>query len=71
MKLQDSSIGHIAKILQMAILAGTDIVDHLRMVRFEVDDDQTLKLNEEYEKVFNESIEQMMSNASQQEEKQD
>lgn len=71
MKLQDSSIGHIAKILQMAILTGTDIVDHLRMVRFEVDDDQTLKLNEEYEKVFNESIEKMMSNASQQEEKQD
>ena len=71
MKLQDSSIGHIAKILQMAILTGTDIVDHLRMIRFEVDDDQTLKLNEEYEKVFNESIEKMMSNASQQEEKQD
>ena len=71
MKLQDSSIGHIAKILQMAILTGTDIVDHLRMVRFEVDDDQTLKLNEEYEKVFNESSEKMMSNASQQEEKQD
>lgn len=71
MKLQDSSIGHIAKILQMAILTGTDIVDHLRMVRFELDDDQTLKLNEEYEKVFNESIEKMMSNATQQEEKQD
>ena len=71
MKLQDSSIGHIAKILQMAILTGTDIVDHLRMVRFEVDDDQTLKLNEEYEKVFNESIEKMMLNATQQEEKQD
>lgn len=71
MKLQDSSIGHIAKILQMAILTGTDIVDHLRMVRFEVDDDQTLKINEEYEKVFNESIEKMMLNATQQEEKQD
>ena len=71
MKLQDSSIGHIAKILQMAILTGTDIVDHLRMVRFELDDDQTLKLNEEYEKVFNESIEKMMLNATQQEEKQD
>lgn len=71
MKLQDSSIGHIAKILQMAILTGTDIVDHLRMVRFEIDDDQTLKLNEEYEKVFNESIEKMMLNATQHEEKQD
>ena len=30
-KLSDNAIAHIAKIVQVAILTGTDIVDNLRM----------------------------------------
>jgi|TARA_B100001059_G_C17525203_1_gene422782 hypothetical protein len=60
MKLHDSTIAHIAKIIQMAILSGTDIVDHLRMARFTMDEEEILHIEEEYEKIFNESIEKMI-----------
>jgi hypothetical protein len=62
MKLHDSTIAHIAKIIQMAILSGTDIVDHLRMARFTLDEEKILHIEEEYEKIFNESIEKMIQN---------
>ena len=39
MKLSDDVIAHIARLLQMAILTGTDVVDHLRMVRLETTED--------------------------------
>ena len=60
MKLHDNTIAHIAKIIQMAILSGTDIVDHLRMARFTSDKEEILHIEEEYEKIFNESIEKMI-----------
>lgn len=62
MKLHDNSIAHIAKIIQMAILSGTDIVDHLRMVRFSSIEDDFLVIDEEYEEIFNSSINKMMNN---------
>jgi len=33
MKLNDEVIGHIAKLVQLAILSGTDVVDHLRTIQ--------------------------------------
>ena len=60
MKLHDNTVAHIAKIIQMAILSGTDIVDHLRMARFTSDEEEILHIEEEYEKIFNESIEKMI-----------
>jgi hypothetical protein len=36
MRFNDSVIAHIAKLLQLGILTGTDIVDHLRMIRLRV-----------------------------------
>lgn len=65
MRLNDNSIAHIAKIIQMAILTGTDIVDHLRMVRFTANEEDVLSIEEEYEKVFSDSIEKMMQNIPQ------
>ena len=62
MKLHDNSIAHIAKIIQMAILSGTDIIDHLRMVRFSANEDEFLIIDEEYEEIFNSSINKMMKN---------
>ena len=34
--LSDEAIGIIAKALQVSILTGTDVVDNLRMMRFEL-----------------------------------
>lgn len=65
MQLHDTTIAHIAKLVQMAILTGTDIIDHLRMLRLSLDDDAVLYVDKEYESVFNESIEKMLKNSQQ------
>lgn len=59
-KLSDAAIGQIAKVLQVAILTGTDITDNLRLVTF-VSSDGVLELEPSYERTFNENIEKMMS----------
>ena len=64
MLLHDSTIAHIAKIIQIAILTGTDIVDHLRMVTLEEGKDEKLILNEEYSQIFEEQIQKMLNNSS-------
>ena len=62
MKLNDEVIAHIAKVLQVAILTGTDIIDHLRMIVLEAQDGE-LFLNEEYSSVVDENIQKMVDNA--------
>ena len=37
-RLSDETIGQIAKLLQIAIITGTDIVDNLRTIRLRTDD---------------------------------
>ena len=59
MKLHDTSISHIAKIVQLAILTGTDIVDNMRAIEFELKDNH-LFLNEEYSTSFEENLKKMM-----------
>ena len=66
MNLHDSAIAHVAKLIQMAILSGTDITDHLRMMQLKKNDSDSLVLDEEYESVFNDQIEKMMTNSMQQ-----
>ena len=61
MKLSDDVVAHIAKLLQMAILTGTDIVDNLRMIRLTQDEDDTLHLSEEYEENSEKNIEKMLT----------
>ena len=56
MKLNDEVIAHVAKILQVALITGTDVVDHLRMVVLDEEDGQ-LFLNEEYAKNHEQNIE--------------
>ena len=63
MKLNDEVISHIAKLLQLAIITGTDIVDNLRMIILENDDGE-LYLNEDYLKKSNENIEKMLNEVS-------
>ena len=50
MKLNDEVIAHIAKLLQLGILTGTDIIDHLRMIRLQESEGQ-LYLDSEYAKI--------------------
>jgi len=65
LQLDDSVVGHVAKILQMALITGTDIIDHMRMVRLSEKDDK-LFLEEEYQKTFDVSLDTMLKNAQEQ-----
>jgi len=41
-KMTDHAIAHVAKIVQVAMLTGTDIVDHLRSLEFSLDESGNL-----------------------------
>jgi len=60
MKLQDEVIAHIAKLVQLAIISGTDVVDHMRMIELE-EVDGTLTLTAEYSKTSDDRVESMLS----------
>ena len=63
--LDDSAIAQIAKLVQIAILTGTDVVDNLRMLEVEVNSENgKLKTSEGYEAIFNNNLEEMLSKAS-------
>tara|TARA_S200002703_G_C3644714_1_gene197908 strand:+ start:336 stop:563 length:228 start_codon:yes stop_codon:yes gene_type:complete len=62
-KLNDSVIAHFVKLLQLGLLTGTDIVDHFRMVRLTLEEDE-LFLNKEYESNQAENINRMLQQAS-------
>ena len=61
--LSDRTIAHVARILQMAILTGTDIVDNLRMMRV-VNNEGTLELDPEYASNFDGNIETLLNDAN-------
>ena len=63
-KLNDSVIAHIAKTLQVSMLTGTDIVDHIRMIRLTSDDNNNLTLEGGYSQVFDVSIDKMIENVN-------
>lgn len=63
MKLNDEVIAHVAKILQLALITGTDIVDHMRMIVLKASDEE-LYLDEEYVKNSDSNIEKMLQEAA-------
>jgi len=64
LKLSDDAIIQVAKLLQIAILTGTDVIDNLRLLRFEKTlDGETLIPTKEYTKYFEEGLERMMETA--------
>ena len=65
LQLDDSVVGHLAKLLQVALITGTDIIDHMRMVRLSAEDTK-LVLEEEYQKTFDSSLDVMLKNAQEQ-----
>ena len=65
LQFDDSVVGHVAKILQMALITGTDIIDHMRMIRLS-EKDSKLFLEEDYQQTFDVSLDNMLKNAQEQ-----
>ena len=61
--LDDQVIAQIAKIIQVAILSGTDITDNLRQMTLSVNEEQKLVLSKEYVNIFNTNIDKMTQNS--------
>jgi len=59
MKLNDETIGIIAKLLQLAILTGTDLIDHLRMIELE-DTESGLVPTDAYREMSEGQIEKLL-----------
>jgi len=60
MKLSDETIAHIVKLLQIAIITGTDITDNFRMLRL-VEDNGNLNIDEEYLNTFHENLDKIIA----------
>ena len=71
MVLSDSAIGHIAKLIQMALITGTDLVDHLRMMQLKTNDKDShkLELEDAYSDMHDKSINEMIAATQSLEEK--
>ena len=59
--LSDDTISQIARLLQIAILSGTDIVDNLRTLRLVVNDRGQLSPDPAYLSSFDESLNRMIA----------
>lgn len=61
-KLADGSIAQIARLLQIAILTGTDVVDNLRMLRLQTNSVAgTIVPDPTYLKQFEEMLDKLAS----------
>jgi len=61
LKLSDKAIAQIAKLLQVAILSGTDIVDNLRIVEYFIGEDDLLIPTPEFLERIDSNIAGMLS----------
>ncbi len=60
-KLSDNTIAQVAKLLQVALLTGTDIVDNLRTLRLTLNGD-ALEPDAEYLANFESNLNKMIEN---------
>ena len=67
LRLTDEVIGQIAKLVQLANLTGTDIVDNMRMIRLTVDEENAdrLNLSESYRTLANSQVESLLEDLEQ------
>ena len=65
-KLSDQTIGQIAKLLQIAIITGTDIVDNLRTIRHNDNDAEQLDPTQDYLENFEANLSRMIDNLAEQ-----
>lgn len=61
-KLSNEFIAQIAKIVQVAMLTGTNVVDNLRLVRVTGNENEVV-LTDEYKEYFDRSISKMLEEA--------
>lgn len=64
LKLEDNTIVHIIRLLQLGIITGTDIVDHFRMIELVADEEGNLHLDKDYADNHEANIAKMVSEAS-------
>lgn len=64
--MSDDAIAAIARLLQVAILTGTDIVDNLRTLRLSVDGDQ-VTVSRGFLESFEKNVQKMLEEAQAQE----
>jgi hypothetical protein len=65
-RLSDETISQIAKLLQIAIITGTDIVDNLRTIRLKSDDGEFLDPTADYLDNFEANLNRMIENMASQ-----
>jgi hypothetical protein len=66
-RLSDETIGQIAKLLQIAIITGTDIVDNLRTIRLRTDTGgEFLDPTPDYLENFEKNLSKMIENLAEQ-----
>jgi len=58
MKLSDNSIAQLVRVLQLAIITGTDVSDNIRMMQF-VEEDGYLILDEDYLETFEANLQRL------------
>ena len=68
LKLSDEFIAQLVNVLQLAIISGTDIIDHLRMMRL-VESDGSITMSSEYQAIFNSQIDTMLEEVNEMQEK--
>ena len=61
LRLNDEVIANIAKMIQVAMLTGTDVVDNLRMIRLIQVNDSTLGIHEDFREQLKKNISDMLN----------
>jgi hypothetical protein len=59
LQLTDATIAHISHLLQLAILTGTDVMDHFRLMRLVTTDSGKIMLDPLYEENFKLQLDKM------------
>ena len=61
LRLSDEVIAHVAKVLQIAIITGTDIVDNLRMMRLVEEEPGILEVHNNFKEHLDSTVEKLLS----------
>ena len=62
MRLSDNSIAQLVRVLQLALLTGTDITDNMRLMRFVAEGD-LIDLDPDYTETFEANLRKLADEA--------